>query len=72
MEHLGTQIKRAREAKSVGLYTLARELKASPHTLKRLESEGWCRHQELVREISKYLGARFVVVFEPESEDGLQ
>jgi ribosome-binding protein aMBF1 (putative translation factor) len=72
MEHLGIQIKRAREARSVGLYTLARELKASPHTLKKLESEGWCRHPELVQQISTFLGAQFVVVFQPPAADGLQ
>ena len=72
MEHLGTQIKRAREQAGVGMYTLAREIKTSPHTLRKLEKDGWCRHPELLQQISTYLNAQFVIVIQPAASDAIQ
>lgn len=68
--HLGQQIMYARQKRGIGPYTLARELKISANTLKKLESEGWTRDQSVIQRIADHLDATFVVQFMPQISAG--
>lgn len=68
--HLGEQVKAAREAKGVGMYTLARVIGVSPHTMIKFEADGWPRRPSMIQDIADHLGCEFSIHFKP--SDGVQ